>query len=273
VSTSTSETRVALWRFHARQGYWGVSARPYARALSSVVLDAEVKQVLLDDLNWFLKDETYAFYGEHGIPYHRSYLLHGPPGTGKTSTIFALAGKFRRNVCFIQMDPAVTDEAFRTAMATVPAESVVVLEDIDALFNVHREKSETSALSFSGFLNALDGLGAPEDVVFMMTTNHPDRLDPAVLRPGRVDVKCEFKTMSREMAAEYFLTFYEDAGCAQRFADQVVNMLSSQQVTMAQLQSFFLACHRNGHDAEAAVKELKKYPFEATRRQPMETMY
>ena len=164
-------------------------------------------------------------------------------------------------------------QAFRTAMATVPAESVVVLEDIDALFNVHREKSETSALSFSGFLNALDGLGAPEDVVFMMTTNHPDRLDPAVLRPGRVDVKCEFKTMSREMAAEYFLTFYEDAGCAQRFADQVVNMLSSQQVTMAQLQSFFLACHRNGHDAEAAVKELKKYPFEATRRQPMETMY
>merc|ERR1719263_2216961 len=89
---------------------------------------------------------------------------------------------------------------------------MVVLEDVDALFTNHRESENNNAsLSFSGFLNCLDGLGAPEDVVICMTTNHLDRLDPAVLRPGRVDVKVEFRSPGAEMAKEYFLAFYPKA--------------------------------------------------------------
>ena len=255
---------------------------------------AGVKRPLLDDLEWFLKDETRTFYAKHGIPYHRCYLLHGEPGTGKTSFMNSVAGHIQRNLCFIQMDKHMTDDTFRhpvsfnpshasfragscsfaqahpsfysvrlspapgNAMTQLPALSMVVLEDVDALFTNHREADHnnsslhlgstccvvscapnpcTSPLpsvswpacpvlrSFSGFLNCLDGLGAPDDVVIFMTTNHPDKLvppsesqggplsyrflhlclgelyhplpeDPAVMRPGRIDLKAEFKKPS-----------------------------------------------------------------------------
>merc|ERR1711908_101555 len=149
-----------------------------------------MRQRLMDDLDWFVKGETQAFYAKHGIPYHRCYLFHGQPGTGKTSFISALAGHLERNLCFIQMDRGMTDDTFRKAMAALPPMAMVVLEDVDALFSNHREADQnSSSLSFSGFLNCLDGLGAPHDVVVCLTTNHSERLDPAVMRPGRIDVK------------------------------------------------------------------------------------
>ena len=72
-----------------------------------------MKRPLLDDLEWFLKDETRTFYAKHGIPYHRCYLLHGEPGTGKTSFMNSVAGHIQRNLCFIQMDKHMTDDTFR----------------------------------------------------------------------------------------------------------------------------------------------------------------
>ena len=72
-----------------------------------------VKRPLMEDLEWFLKDETRTFYAKHGIPYHRCYLLHGEPGTGKTSFMNSVAGHIQRNLCFIQMDKHMTDDTFR----------------------------------------------------------------------------------------------------------------------------------------------------------------
>ena len=74
---------------------------------------------LLDDLEWFLKDETRTFYAKHGIPYHRCYLLHGEPGTGKTSFMNSVAGHIQRNLCFIQMDKHMTDDTFRALACVV----------------------------------------------------------------------------------------------------------------------------------------------------------
>eukprot|EP00913_Durusdinium_trenchii_P027883 g26145.t1 len=77
--------RVSLWRFDTKYHFWSRISRRMARSLDSIVLEESVKRPLLDDLEWFLKDETRTFYAKHGIPYHRCYLLHGEPGTGKTS--------------------------------------------------------------------------------------------------------------------------------------------------------------------------------------------
>eukprot|EP00439_Symbiodinium_sp_Y106_P039985 s4385_g4.t2 len=213
-----------------------------------------VKRPLLDDLEWFLKDETRTFYAKHGIPYHRCYLLHGEPGTGKTSFMNSVAGHIQRNLCFIQMDKHMTDDTFRNAMTQLPALSMVVLEDVDALFTNHREADHNnSSLSFSGFLNCLDGLGAPDDVVIFMTTNHPDKLDPAVMRPGRIDLKAE----NKDVASKYFLTFYPGAeDAAASFGTSVGGRISERKVSMAQLQHFFLACHRQGFDAAKAAEYI-----------------
>merc|ERR1712217_61971 len=130
-------------------------------------------------------------------------------------------------------------------------------------FSVHHETTESSSLSFSGFLNALDGLGAPDDVIFILTTNFPERLDPAVRRPGRIDLHVSFHAPSREMAAEYFSVFYPDAPEASKaFAASTGERLRGGDLSMAQLQHFFLDCHRRGLEAVAAAELVKNYHFE-----------
>jgi len=262
-ATKQKENRVSLWRFDTKHHFWIRNARRLSRSLESVVLDEAVKKPLMDDIEWFVKEETRAFYATHGIPYHRCYLFHGEPGTGKTSFIYALAGHLERNLCFIQMDKWMTDDTFRNAMTQLPQMAMVVLEDVDALFTNHRESDHNwSALSFSGFLNCLDGLGAPDDVVICMTTNHPERLDPAVMRPGRVDLHVDFKPPSQVVASKYFLTFFpgSDAAAA-AFGSVVGSRIAERKLSMAQLQHFFLACHRQNFGAEKAAEHIKDFVF------------
>jgi len=262
--TKTKENRVSLWRFDIKFGHWNCFARRLSRSMDSVVLEESVKRPMLDDVEWFVKDATRVFYAKHGIPYHRCYLLHGEPGTGKTSFMYALAGYLERNLCFIQMDKAMTDDTFRNAMSRLPQGPLLVLEDVDALFTHHREtEAQHSSLSFSGFLNCLDGIGAPDDVVICMTTNHPDRLDPAVLRPGRIDIKVNFKNPSQDAASKYFLTFYpDDAESAAAFGQAVGGRIAQRKVSMAQLQHFFLTCHRLGYGAKQAADHIKEFSFD-----------
>merc|ERR1712110_1264112 len=96
-----------------------------------------------------------------------------------------------------------------------------------------------------------------------LTTNHPDRLDPAVMRPGRIDMKMAFKTPSREVASKYFLTFYPGADAAAvSFGTAVGSRIAQRKISMAQLQHFFLACHRLEFGAEKAAAHIKDFAFE-----------
>lgn len=260
-----SEDDVEIYRFQMMEcgnGYWNLESQRKPRSIDSVIVDEVMKKPLLDDLYWFVSNETRAFYTKHGIPYHRCYLFHGTPGTGKTSLIYALAGELKRKVCFTQLDHTITAKTFRKMMQSLPSKAMVVLEDVDALFTNNRT-ADTSGVSFSGFLNSLDGLGAPNDVMIFLTSNHPERLDPAVMRPGRIDIKVAFKAPSRDVAAEYFLTFYPGAqAAAADFSAVIGGRLAERKISMAQLQHFFLACHRLGLGPEAAVEHLKDFMFE-----------
>lgn len=311
-SVKKKPDQVVLFRWNERQGGWCPCGRRWARAIDSVVLDQKSKEKLLDDLYWFQEDNTRLFYAAHGIPYHRCYLFYGPPGSGKSSMIQALSGHLERHLCFLQASPSLTDDKFRSAMQSLPKGACLVMEDVDALFTVHREAADTKAsLSFSGFLNALDGLAAPDDVVCFMTTNYADRLDPALMRPGRVDMRVEFKVPGKAVAKEYFLTFYpEDEGqekkeeasskrrkvedednreeenlcaadkkknlmhtmpirkadkshleAAEKFGESVGKKLQGKKVSMAQLQHFFLACHRLGKSGVEAAEYVAEFEW------------
>lgn len=201
--------------FHG--GDWMRARLGSRRPLSSVVLKAGQAEGVLADLRQFLA--SHERYAQLGIPWRRGYLLHGPPGTGKTSLVTALASELRLNVCALSLaSPIVTDEKIHTLLAAVPQRSLLLIEDVDAFFHDRDAAHAQVRLSFSGFLNALDGVATQEGTVLFMTTNHLERLDPALIRAGRIDEQIELGWADREQLERLYRKFDDDPRAAAAFA-------------------------------------------------------
>eukprot|EP00439_Symbiodinium_sp_Y106_P005712 s4957_g1.t1 len=257
---------INVFEWHPTQQYWQARVVCPARPMASIILDAGVKEKLLADLDEFLAPETQKWYKEHGIQHKRGYLFHGVPGSGKTSLVQAIAGHFQHNLCYVHLThPNLTDESLRAAMNQAPRHSLLVFEDIDAIFGRDREKLlADSVLTFSGLLNALDGVGKADGQIFVMTTNHRDRLNPALIRNGRADLHLEFSHASDGQIAGMFARFYP--GTEHRCQDFVGNLrhrLAGRPVTTAALQHFFIL-HRRSSSLQAldsvqdVVEELEQ---------------
>lgn len=211
-SERTAKNTFQVYRWHIKFQYWQRVGRVAARPVSSVVLPENVADKLVEDVSEFLSEETACFYQEHGIPYKRSYLFHGVPGAGKTSMIQALAGKFGRNLCYLSpTHPELSDDSLKSAIERVPDNAIIVLEDVDALFGKNREKKiQQSPLTFSGLLNALDGVGNHDGLIFVLTTNFKDQLDTALIRDGRVDMRIRFDYCTPYQMEKLFENFYPE---------------------------------------------------------------
>lgn len=245
---------------------WGAEWRPFGRPrekrlLESVVLDKGVKERVVDDVKAFMGRGKW--YSERGIPYRRGYLLHGPPGSGKSSFIQALAGSLDYNICVLNLsERGLTDDKLNHLLANAPERSVMLLEDIDAAFSKRTQTGEAgfnSNVTFSGLLNALDGVASSTSQrILFLTTNHLERLDPALIRPGRVDLKELIDDATPHQAAELFTRFYSDEEdlSPEKFAqlrDELVAhieeaMQAGSRVSMAALQGHFIR-----HNAQEAV--------------------
>lgn len=199
---------------------WGVEWRPFGhprrvRELDSVVLPPNTKEEIVHDVHRFLSRG--AWYAKRGIPYRRGYLLHGAPGSGKTSFITALAGSLDFNICLLNLaERGMTDDKLNFLMSSAPERSILLLEDVDAAFlGRHAHEPERHAdgyqpsVTFSGLLNALDGVASGESRIIFMTTNHLERLDPALIRPGRVDMICELGDADAKQVRELLVRFYQ----------------------------------------------------------------
>jgi chaperone BCS1 len=135
-------------------------------------------------------------------------LLHGLPGTGKTSFISALAGHFGYSICMLSLsERTLDDDRLNYLLNNAPPNCFVLLEDVDAAHvsrdlyenEQHRAYEGMTRVTLSGLLNAIDGVTSTEQRLLFMTTNHVDRLDSALIRPGRVDVKQYFGNCDRTM--------------------------------------------------------------------------
>ena len=212
--------RIAVYVPSPYNNEWTRARLGNNRKLDSVVLKAGQKEAVLADLHrFFAARERYETLG---IPWRRGYLLYGPPGTGKTSLVTALASELSLNVCVLSLaSPNVTDEKIGNLLASVPRRSVILIEDVDAFFQ-QRAKADTGVkVSYSGFINALDGVAAHEGSVVFLTTNHPQLIDEAAIRSGRVDFRMELGPCDRDQLARMFRKFFDDEAAAARFADAV----------------------------------------------------
>ena len=264
-------------RRYGGKGSWvTISERP-CRPLNTVVLDEALKMEVLFDINEYLSPSTAVWYANRGIPYRRGYLLHGPPGTGKTSLTFALAGVFGLDIHVVSLlDPTMTEEELGTLFANLPGRCIVLLEDIDTAGLIKRatddpqikagdekdgknadlsvtdlakaltqankisEEDKKKGITLSGLLNIIDGLfilfpfspplhhrflliiwigqklitcflagvASHEGRVLVMTTNHPEKLDEALIRDGRVDHQVAFTNATRSQIAQLFERMY-----------------------------------------------------------------
>lgn len=247
--------------FRAGYDYWAAVGPLRDRPLDSVILPGNALNELLSDITQFL--DTSAWYRDRGIPYRRGYLLHGHPGTGKSSLVAAIACHLKLPLYTLNLGSAtMSDDRLQALLTYLPEKCILLMEDIDAT-KAHgapvaargRRRSASpeeakSTLTLSGLLNALDGVGACEGRVLFMTTNHREALDPALIRRGRVDIELEFGKATREQVERLYRRFYDvperEMLLLNQFADRF---------TMAELQGAFLQ-HR--HEPQAALVQLQE---------------
>ncbi|KAG0259261.1 hypothetical protein DFQ27_004168 [Actinomortierella ambigua] len=208
-------------------GAWRRTKSRPKRPLDTIVMDPKLKNYIVDDAKEFFASESW--YAERGLPFRRGLLLYGSPGTGKTSFIHALAGELGLNIYVINLsNKGLTDDTLSELVSDTPARCLLLVEDVDAAF-VQRDAKDTSAnITFSGLLNAIDGVAAQEGRILCMTTNHLDRLDDALIRPGRIDIRARFGRATKSQAKELFIKFYPHRpSAAQHTLSQPTTSLAS----------------------------------------------
>lgn len=211
-----------------------------------IVLSNGLLESLENDVATFLS--RYSWYEDRGIPYRRGYLFYGPPGTGKSSIAKHLASKFE-----MQLN-VMTEKCFNgdvsTLIAGIAKNTILLIEDIDCIITDNRakEKVDNSVLkpNLATVLNALDGVASKEGIIIIMTTNHPDRLDPALIRPGRIDYKLKLGYVSQEQAERLFSKFFP--------REDRASLVIEGEWTPAQLQEVFISCS-TGAEAIERIKE------------------
>jgi hypothetical protein len=206
-------------RYERNDSYWQhVQSLSSARGLDSIALDESHEQLLKKELETFVNDKS--FYERIGMPYRRGILLYGKPGTGKTSLINAISSQLNRDIYYLNLKNIKDDNELSAAFSDVPENQIIVLEDVDTQSKVLHKRTRDSVslisssvvkssdknddklkddkadrvdkfseFSLSTFLGCLDGHILAEGNIIIMTTNHVEHLDPACIRPGRMDVQ------------------------------------------------------------------------------------
>eukprot|EP01118_Nematostelium_gracile_P009060 TRINITY_DN3036_c0_g2_i1.p1 TRINITY_DN3036_c0_g2~~TRINITY_DN3036_c0_g2_i1.p1 ORF type:complete len:462 (+),score=121.19 TRINITY_DN3036_c0_g2_i1:159-1544(+) len=240
--------------YNANQGTWHRFGSPRTpRPMASVLLPQTTKSMLLDDITRFF--DSAKFYRDMGIPYRRGFLLHGNPGSGKTSFIYALAGELKMNICIANLsNPELNDDLLNQLFNEAPPKSIILLEDVDAAFVQRDAQEKGRGITFSGLLNALDGVASQEGGLLFMTTNKYHVLDEALIRPGRIDLVCHFTYAVQEQVEQLFVRFFPEATAYQvkTFSDQIPN----DTISMAELQGYLL---KNKRDPSDAIQNSKAF--------------
>lgn len=178
---------------------WIPTNLDHPSTFEKLAMDAEIKDFILSDLERFVKRKE--FYRKVGKAWKRGYLLYGPPGTGKSSLIAAMANYLKFDVYDLELAGVECNSDLRKLLMGIANRSILVVEDIDCSVEFQDRQSETEEedpstsrrrrlVTLSGLLNFIDGLWSScgDERIIIFTTNHKEKLDPALLRPGRMDV-------------------------------------------------------------------------------------
>jgi len=241
-----SERRIRVTT-HGEYGWRGQQTK-LPRPLSSVITIDDIGERLLEDMRAFFQSQTW--YVQRGIPWRRGYMLSGPPGTGKSSLVFALASELSIPIFSLSLGTAIDDGGLAGLLADIPERSILLIEDVDTFDVSQSRKIEKNGekkeyISLSGLLNALDGVIAGEGRTVIMTTNHPENLDAALTRAGRIDRSETLSLFSPDESVRMWRLFFGEHHAFEGHFSQRVRS----QVQPAALQEHFMRYRDNPHNA------------------------
>lgn len=252
IALPPGDTRLAIHR--PSYSAWEEQMKRLPRPMESVVLRIGLLESLVDDVRQFLSRRDW--YVERGIPYRRGYLLYGPPGTGKSSAVLAVASAMKMDIAILSLvDSNLDDDNLCQLLSDCPVHSIVLIEDIDCIFVERKSTADRpNKLTFSGLLNAIDGVAAGEGRILFATTNHLARLDPALIRTGRIDRKEHVDYANAEQLRRIFVRFYGDHDPA--MADYFAESVPDGKLPMSAVQTFLIEYADSADDALINLDQL-----------------
>jgi chaperone BCS1 len=180
--------------YYFKKDYWTLLSKSPKRPSSTVYLKEGLKDNIMNNVRKFFSQETRDIYLSFGIPYKSVQLVHGPPGTGKTSLIKSIASDLDCDLYILPISKDMLDtnlvDAFSYISDNEEKERIIVIEDIDTLFDEERKKDDNcNGITLQAFLNCLDGFTCVEGTMLFLTANKPEVLDFAMIRSCRIDNK------------------------------------------------------------------------------------
>ena len=240
---------------------WERSGKKKKRNTDTIYLDKGFLEEVIVDIKQFLSDEYKEIYETYGVPYKRNYLFEGIPGTGKSSLISAIASELNYSISILQLTSKITDDMLIKIIEELENNTILVLEDIDCLFEKRENKS--TLISFSGLLNTLDGMiNKDNGLLVIMTTNFKAQLDSALIRPGRIDKCVNFTYATKYQIESMYNKFFPDYSF-EKFWKKV----NGYKVTIAMLQKMlmpYLFHKKDEENEENILKNVKKELIELT---------
>ncbi|GMH14882.1 hypothetical protein Nepgr_016723 [Nepenthes gracilis] len=243
--------------------YWETIILDHPSTFETLAMDPGLKKAIMDDLDRFVRRRE--FYKRVGRAWKRGYLLYGPPGTGKSSLIAAIANHLKFDIYDLQLGNLMRDSDLRRLLLSTGNRSILVIEDIDCSVelpdrnNVDGKKAPEVQLTLSGLLNFIDGLWSScgDERIIIFTTNNKDKLDPALLRPGRMDMHIHMSYLTTQgfkiLASNYLgITGYH------RLVEEIEKLIATTSITPAQVAEELMRSEEPNVALEGVCRLLKR---------------
>ena len=225
--------------YYYKKDYWILLAKAPKRPIDTLYLKEGVRDKLVSYVEDFFSKDMRDTYLSYGIPYKSVNMIYGPPGSGKTSTIKGIASVLDCDIYILPISKDMLDHdlvgAFTHINEKEDKKKIIVIEDIDTLFDDRKKGDQDNGITLQAFLNCLDGFTCIEGTMLFLTANKPEILDFALIRSCRIDNKIELGYANKYQTKEIFEKMLPN----QRDSfDEFHESINHKEFTMAMLQEF-----------------------------------